>query len=414
MDRPGGRKSDRLYVFFIGVYLAQGLVGVAYEPISFLLKDGLGLGPGESASFVAWMTLPFLFKPLLGLAADALPLGGRRRVPWLVLAGIATSAGWMTLASLPEYRYGPTLVLLTAVNVGIIFADVLCDGVMVERGKEGDKTGLYQAVQIGTLYACALATGFGGGWLAQHASMRAVFGMVGGVPLLIAAAALLVPEAPQPAGAPRRTARAAVALLKDRSAWALAAVIFLINFVPFQGTAFFFYQTDGLEFSKVLIGTLSSLDGFAGLAGAALFWRLYNKDVTIAGHTFRLSPGLLARLSAVATVPLTLLYLFYREPFTAGALTMVLGAAGVAARLSLMDLAARSIPVGGEAAGFALFMSVFNLAAWASNTAGAKAYGLMAPNGPHMAMATLIFVSAAATSLALPLLRFIPSPARQS
>lgn len=407
------RRTDRLYLFFAGVYLAQGLVGVAYEPISFLLKDGLGLGPGESASFVAWMTLPFLFKPLLGLVADAVPLAGRRRVPWLVLAGIATSAGWMTLASLPDYSYTPTLLLLTGVNVGIIFADVLCDGVMVERGKQGDKTGLYQAVQVGTLYACALATGFGGGWLAQHASPRAVFGLVGGVPLLVAAAALMVPEAPQPPGAPRRTFRAAAALLQDRSAWALAAVIFLVNFVPFQGTAFFFYQTDGLKFSKVLIGTLSSMDGFAGLAGAALFWRLYNKDVTVAGKTFRLSPGLLARASAAATIPLTLFYLLYREPFMAGLLTVVLGGAGVAARLALMDLAARAVPEGGEAAGFALFMSVFNVAAWASNTAGAKAYGLMAPNGPHMAMATLILVSAAATSLALPLLRFLPSPERK-
>lgn len=405
---------DRLYFFFASVYLAQGLVGVAYEPISFLLKDGLGLGPSESASFVAWMTLPFLFKPLLGLLADALPLGGRRRVPWLVLAGLATSAGWMTLASLPAYAYGPTLALLTAVNVGIILADVLCDGVMVERGKQGDKTGLYQAVQIGTLYACALATGFGGGWLAQHAEPRAVFGLVGGVPLLVAAGALLVPEAPEPPGAPSRALSGAAALLRDRSAWALAAVILLVNFTPFQGTAFFYYQTDALGFSKVLIGTLASLDGFAGLAGAALFWRLYNREVAVGSRTFKLDPGQLARLAAACTVPLTLLYLFYRGPFTAGLLTMVLGAAGVAARLSLMDLAARTVPPGAEAAGFALFMSVFNLAAWASNTAGAKLYGAMAPSGPHLAMASLILAAAATTSLALPLLRFIPSPPPRS
>lgn len=402
-------RNDRLYFFFASVYLAQGLVGVAYEPISYLLKDGLGLGPSESASFVAWMTLPFLFKPVLGIVADALPLAGRRRVPWLVVAGIATSAGWMTLASLPDYRYGPTLLLLTAVNVGIIFADVLCDGVMVERGKEGNKTGLYQAVQIGTLYACALATGFGGGWLSQHASPRAVFGLVGGVPLLIAAGALFVPEAPQPPGAAGRTLRGLTAFFKDRSAWALAGVIFLVNLVPFQGTAFFFYQTDALKFSKVLIGALSSMDGFSGLAGAALFWRFYNREVVVYGHRFTLTPHLLARLGAAATVPATLLYLAYREPFLAGLLTVVLGAVGVAARLSLMDLAARTCPEGGEAVAFALFMSVFNLAAWASNTAGAKAYAAMAPNGPHMAMATLIMVSAATTSLALPLLRFIPS-----
>ena len=159
----------------------------------------------------------------------------------------------------------------------------------------------------------------------------------------------------------------------------------------------------------MLIGALSSLDGFSGLAGAAIFWRFYNREVTLGGRAFHLTPPFLATLAAVATIPLTLLYLGYREPYSAGFLTVILGAAGVAARLSLMDLAARSVPKGAEAAGFALFMSVFNLAAWASNTVGGKLYAVLSPGGPHMTMATLILVSSATTTLALPLLRFIPS-----
>src|SRR5437773_890984 len=140
--------KDRVYAFFIANYLAQGLIGIAYESISYLLKDVLRLSAAGSAAAVAVMSFPFLIKPLFGILSDALPLGRRRRVPYLLLSSAAASACWAALAVLNRYPYWLTLTLLTAVNVGIAFADVACDAVMVERGKELAKTGSYQAVQI--------------------------------------------------------------------------------------------------------------------------------------------------------------------------------------------------------------------------------------------------------------------------
>ncbi len=51
-------KRDRIYLFFAINYFAQGMGGLAYEPVSYYLKDSLGLGPAQAAAFVAWMTLP--------------------------------------------------------------------------------------------------------------------------------------------------------------------------------------------------------------------------------------------------------------------------------------------------------------------------------------------------------------------
>ena len=396
--------KDRLPLFFISVYLAQGLVGAAYEPISYLLKDGLGLGPGEAAAFVAWMTLPFLLKPLLGILTDGLPLAGRRRVPWLVLASGATAAGWLTLALLPRYSYAPTLLLLTAVNVGIVFSDVLCDGVMVEKGKESGRTGVYQAIQIATLYACALGAGVGGGWLAQHASYRVIFGMTAAFPLLILAGTRFVPDAPEPDGAAVRAGKGMADLLAGRRFWVVSAVIFLVSFTPYQGTAFFYYQSETLSFSKKLIGALTSVDGISGLLGAAVF----------GGWCRRFKPLTLARVGVALTIPLSLMFLLYRGPASAIALTALAGFVGVAARLALMDLAARASARHAEATAFALFMSVFNLAAWASNSAGAAAYGALAPAGAHRAVALLILVSAACSALAFPLLGILSSDETRS
>ncbi|MBI3299335.1 MAG: hypothetical protein HYZ75_14300 [Elusimicrobia bacterium] len=393
--------KDRLPVFFVTVYLAQGLVGVAYEPISYLLKDGLGLGAAESAKFVAWMTLPILLKPVLGLLTDALPLGGRRRVPWLMAAAASAALAWGALAALPSYAYLPTLLLLAAANAGIVFSDVVCDGVMVERGKHDGKTGVYQAFSIGTLYACALLTGLGGGLLVKHASYRTIFALTALCPLLILGAAALVPDAAAAPGAPRRAASGLWATVRSPAVWTVAGLIFLINFSPFQGTAFFYYQTESLRFSPVLIGLLTSIDGVAGLAGAAVF----------GGWCRGFAPRTLARAAVWASAPLTLLWLSY-GPSSAPALTAVFGFFGVASRLALMDLAARSCPKDGEATAFALFMSVFNLAAWASNALGAAAYGSLAPSGAGRAMAMLIAASAASSLLALPLLRVLPSSAK--
>jgi predicted MFS family arabinose efflux permease len=78
-----------------------------------------------------------------------------------------------------------------------------------------------------------------------------------------------------------------------------------------------------------------------------------------------------------------------------------------------MDLAAKACPEHGEATTFALYMSVFNLAAWSSNLLGARLYDLLHAGalGPHGAMALLISLSAVCTAACWPLLRWIPVPA---
>ncbi|MFH2204823.1 MAG: MFS transporter [Elusimicrobiota bacterium] len=399
--------KDRLYIFFIATYFAQGMVGIAYVPINYLLKDALGLTASESAVFVACMSVPFLLKPLLGVLTDAFPILLRRRTPYLLLSAAATCAGWALLALIGDYVYAPTLLLLTGVNVGICFADVLCDGIMVERGKREGKTGLYQAVQIGTLYLTLLATGVGGGWLAAHVSYRGIFALTALFPLLIFAAAFLIRDEPLPARLPiaRLFARGLATLLRSRRFWTASLVILLFNFSPFNGTAWFYYQTECLEFSKLFVGTLTSVGGVAGMFGAWLFWKLYNRDVTLCGRKQRADTALLVRASVLAGIPLTLLFLAYRGTVSAIVITALSGVVGVVMRLSLMDLAAKSCPEHGEATAFALFMSMFNLSAWASNTLGAGLYErLTSAGGPHAAMALLIVIGAACIAACWPFL----------
>ena len=389
---------DRLYLFCAVNYFAQGMSGLVYEPVSYLLKDGLKLSAGEAAVFVAWMTAPFLIKPLFGLLTDLVPLPGGLRRPHLVLGAALGMTSWLALALLPNYRYGPLLALLTLVNFSTVFCDVVCDGVMVEMGQAGGKTGTYQAVQIGTLYATLVLTGAGGGWLCAHAPVRGVFALAALFPLLIAASALWVREPPSLANSPSRAQarvglHSLLGLLAGRRFWAMCLMIFLWNFYPFLGTAQFYYQSETLRFGPVYIGMLSTLGGLAGVAGAGFFGATVRKWGT----------DRFLRTGVVVAGATSLLYLLYAGPVSAAVLTLLFGFLGVVFRLVLMDMAAQSCPRHAEATAFALYMAVFNLAALASNAAGGRLYDLMrrvfqaASNPAYCAAAVLILIGTACT-----------------
>lgn len=391
-------KRDRLYLFFALNYFAQGMGGLAYEPVSYYLKDALRLGPAQSAAFVAWMTLPLTIKPLFGVLTDFLPWAGKRRRPHLIAVSLLTSLGWFLLAGLKTANYAAALALLVLVNVGFVLSDVVCDGVMVERGKERGLTGMYQAVSIGTLYATLIVTGLGGGWLAQHASYRTIFGLTALFPALTALSAFWLEESG--VGDVTETAARGWGALKgmfsDLRSWSVALGIFLWSFCPFLGTAQFFYQSEAVKLSPLFIGGLATAGGFAGLIGAAIFGKLTT------GGTDKV-----ARASIWLGAPLSLLYLFYRGPASIGALDVLFSLTGVVFRLAWMDLAARSCPEGAEATVFAAYMAVFNIAASTSNATGGAWYErLAASHGPYQAMAILSLVGTAGTLAAWPFLKY--------
>lgn len=385
--------SNPIYFFFAINYFAQGMSGLVYEPISYLLKDGLKLSAAQSSTFIWWMTLPFLIKPVFGLLSDYLPIRGFRRKPHIAIVAGSAALAWAALAFRPGAGYYGLLALLVLVNVGVAASDVICDGVMVEQGKAEGKTGLFQAVQIGTLYAALVITGLGGGWLAAHVSMRKNFALAAIFPAMIALSSFWTRES----GEKKRSLPGGgelLGLLRDRKFWAISAFIFLWSFYPFLGTAEFYYQSDVLKLSPVFIGLLDTLGGFAGVAGAAFYGR-------VIGRRFKTAD--LIKGAVLVYGPLSLLFLLYLGPVSVAIVTVVLGVAGVAFRLALMDLAAQSCPKGAEATAFAAYMSVFNLAASASNAAGGHLYEVFKrifsaqANPAYLAIAALTFVGTTCT-----------------
>lgn len=373
------------------------MAGIAYEPVGYLLRDVLHLGPAQSALFIAVMTLPLTFKPFFGLLTDFFPFQGKRRVPHVLAVSLMTVFCWWLLALTPQYRYWPTLTLLMVVNVGFVLSDLVCDGLMVENGQQDGKTGQYQAVQIGTLYATLILTGIGGGWLVAHATYKLIFILAGLFPLLTATSALLLEDKNVGDRATVHThAWSGVkALFANQSVRALAGVILLMNFAPFLGSAQFFYQTSALKLSPAFIGLLTTMGGISGVVGAAIFGKYAVNSGAIAR---------IARLSITVGASLTFLNLFYTGPFTVVLLTILFGFTGVIFRLAWMDIAARACPKGAEATAFAAFMAVFNIAAAVSNTVGGALYEKISlTRSPYVALTVLTLIGTGCTLFCWPL-----------
>ena len=117
---------DSLYLFCAVNYFAQGMAGIVYEPVNYLLKDGLKLSAGQAAVFVAWMTAPFVIKPLFGLLTDLVRLPGGLRRPHLVLGALLVAGVFRLTNAFPSSKWARSSLVVFAVagfggaGVGIV------------------------------------------------------------------------------------------------------------------------------------------------------------------------------------------------------------------------------------------------------------------------------------------------------
>ncbi|HLK92502.1 MAG TPA: hypothetical protein VKZ18_21580 [Polyangia bacterium] len=179
-------------------------------------------------------------------------------------------------------------------------------------------------------------------------------------------------------------------ILRSRTLWLAAAMLFLVYVVPGMNTALTYRQSDELHFTKELIGRLASLEGAAGIAFALVYALVCT----------RFSLRTLIIFATAGNAAATLLYLGYNA-HTAYAIHVLGGAVGVISEVALMDLAVRSTPRGCEALGFALMISVRNFGIAMSDVVGSK---LM--DQAHLSFNTLILVNAATTAAVL---LFVPA-----
>ena len=391
-------EARRLAVLFAVVYFAQGMYALPEQTISITFKDR-GLQPDEVAYFFLLGSIPWFIKPAYGLISDFVPLFGSRRKSYLLLAaGLACLMGVAGGVS-SEHSYWRLALIYTAMGLGLAFADVLVDALMVENGKPRGLTGAFQSMQWAAVTCASIAVGLLGGHFAEQRDLRACFMVAASFPLvtlLMTAFVVREERTRLDRGALRDTLSALRAGLGQRPVWLVAGFIFLYAFSPSFGPAFLFYQTDVLGFSQRFIGGLNALSSVASVIGALIYAPLSR----------RVAPRPLINLVIGISVATTLAYLLYRGAVSAVLIHTLWGCTGMISLLAFLDLAAKACPNRVEATFFALLMSVNNLGVQASQSVGAHLYTVLGQGAT--AYTQLVLIAAGATAAVWLLVPLVP------
>jgi hypothetical protein len=398
--------SDLRRMFFIvsaGLFITTlGQPGVIGQlPFRFLFKNQFHLNAAEQANFFAIATFAWYLKPIAGLVCDSFPILGTRRRGYLILAGVIAGLTWSLFAVAPR-SYAAFFWLMVILNAAMVIASTSLGGILVEAGQEGGATGRLASVRYAIDGVINVIAGPLGGWLATRA-----FGWTAGLGamLLFSLVPITMTLVKEPRVARRNLAvwsATAVQLrliVRSRTMWAASALLLFVFMAPGFGIAMTYYQQDVLQFSTQLIGRLQALAGIGGIAATALYAYLCRK--------LRLKPLLLGGilLNAISS----LLYLWYRSPQSAAIIDFANGFLAILGVLPLFDLAARATPKGSESFGYALLLSIYNIAVFAiSYPLGSWLYELPSA-GWHHNLNRLIWLNAGTSLVALVLVPFLPS-----
>lgn len=399
------------YLPVLVTYFCYGASGVSSIASLYFQKDVLGITPAEAAAIAFWVALPWSTKMVAGVASDVHPILGSRRASYLVLGALLSLLGYGWLATTVATK-GTYLAALVIVTVGFMVQDVVADALTVELARTDEEVKQIQALGRMALLAGTIAVGYLSGWLAAVLGPRPVFAAALVLPLLVLAAAWLIPrETPRPA-APGEAANplgagkarlviavglgyaalgvgletlsvpfaqeiilvvsgALIVMLLQRvgisRAVAVAAfAIFCFRAVPGAGQGFNYWAIDRLGFDQHFLGLLAQVSSILSLVGlivfrkaitthpvsATLFW------VTVAGVVLYLpSIGLFYGANEwVGLSPRAFAFIDTTISAPLGQLSMV----------PMLALIARTAPRGAEATMFAIMASLMNLALSAS------------------------------------------------
>lgn len=350
---------QQLIAIMVLFYLIQtygcnpGLFGL---PLTIYLKESLRLSPAQLASFSSLIFIPWLVRPLYGIIADAVSIFGYQFKSYFFICYALTLAVLLGLGGFQVNTISLLAIGLILVNLFIAFSDVLTDKIMVVQGRIFNNTARLQATQW-----TALSFGQGllyyiGGWLAQNSNLSMAFLLTAIVPLigLVATFLLLADEKKQQNTVSVKTSLKSIWLaVKSRQFLAVLGFIACLEFtlVPPLVNYLVYYYKDALNFDSQFIGILGTFEACANGLGALVFGIF----------AFRISRQMLLNIAIGFTTVSTLGLLFIQNTQSAILVSIFFGFFYMIAMLGVLEIAARSCPVGVEAATYALLMSVYNL-----------------------------------------------------
>ena len=292
----------------------------------------------------------------------------------------------------PAALYGWLLILLLP-TIGVAFADVVVDALMIEHGQPRGLTGRLQSVQWATIYGAAICTGIAGGYLSRHELYRTAFFICA----LVAVATLVVAiwvvrEPPRPAdlvGPGSCLPSLRKAMQSPAVRW-VGLFMLLFEFNPFATSVQYWHMTKVLEIGEQHYGNTRSISAVASIL-ACVAYSYYCRRVPMRW---------LLHASIARGIVGTASYWGLVGPASACIVSLVFGFSYMTAVLVQLDLAAQVCPTESAGTVFALIMSLSNLSSSLATMLGGRLYehwdGLW---GPAMSFNLLVALGVTTTAM---------------
>jgi MFS family permease len=365
-------------------------------PMTNLLKNGLHETRTATSAFFFFSGLAWYFKPLAGILTDAFPVFGSRRKTYLVASASLGVLVWLSVCFLPP-KYASLLTAMILLGVFMMLASTVVGAVLVETAQANGASGRLTSLRFAVQYGCIIVAAFGGGWLATQWIGWTAMACAAVLFLIVPVALIFLKEEPVTtdareiiAGAGRQLKRIAAA----GTMWAAGGLIALFYIAPGFSTALFYRQQNELHMLTPAQGLLAAAAASSAIAGAITY--------AFACRQLKLRTLMLVALS-LATVT-TLGYVFYDSVPRAYAIAIVNSYCEALATTALVDLSVRATPRGSEGLGYALMISINNLARLGTDFVGSAMLDKL-----HLPFSDLVLMNAATTAIAVPLVLLLPA-----
>ncbi|MBR8836560.1 MAG: MFS transporter [Stigonema ocellatum SAG 48.90 = DSM 106950] len=360
-----------------------GLFGLT---VTIYLKKSLGLSPAQLASFTSFIFIPWLVRPLYGIIADAFSIFGYQFKSYFFICYSLALVVLLELSGLKVNTISQLATGLILVNLFIAFSDVLTDKIMVVQGRILNNTARLQAAQWTALSFGQALLSYISGWLAQNYNVSGAFLLTAIVPFvgLVGTFLLLGNEKKHRNTVSVKTSvKSSLSAVKSQQFLAVMGFIACLEFtlVPSLVNYLVYYYQDALKFNAQFIGLLGTFEALANGLGAIAFGIF----------AFRVSRRLLLNLAIGFTTVSTIGLVFIYNAQTAILVSLFFGFFSMVAMLGVLEIAARSCPVGAEGSTYAILMSVYQLVRQPGPILGGYLYGWGVP------VYILVIISAAFT-----------------
>ena len=171
MKHRTNQKDSKLARFrwVIGTpYFVEGTTTLTEIPILYFIKFTLQMGDAGGQLFDALRQCGWFIKPLWGIISDKVPIFGYHRKSWYILMAFGATVFWLLNALLSFVGITTPVVYLITFNLAFAtyaFVDVVCDALMVVRGRQMKQVGSFVNFQWAILALANAGSVYLGGWL---------------------------------------------------------------------------------------------------------------------------------------------------------------------------------------------------------------------------------------------------------